>query len=74
MIRLRPDLLRMANQIAANFAYLEAESAAPAVAAHLRHFWSPLMRAELVQGAGDAGLSPLARAAAELLAAPAAGG
>ena len=63
----------MANQIAANLAYLEDGAAATAVADHLRRFWSPEMRAELVEGREDEGLSPLAQAAAGLLETPAEG-
>jgi formate dehydrogenase major subunit len=44
----RQDLVRMSNQIAANFAHLGPERAATEVANHLRMFWPPSMRAELV--------------------------
>lgn len=42
-----PDLIRMANQIAANFAHHRADQAAGEVATHLRTFWSPAMRSDL---------------------------
>lgn len=61
--------IRKANQIAANFAHLEADAAAQSVAGHIRLYWPPTMRAELVELArrGDSNLRPLAVAAAELL-------
>lgn len=42
-------LERMANQIAANFAGQPADQAAQAVADHLRRFWDPSMRRDLVE-------------------------
>ncbi|MDA1074885.1 MAG: formate dehydrogenase subunit delta [Proteobacteria bacterium] len=42
------NLIRMANQIADNFAYLEVTQAAEKTADHLRRFWSPEMRARAV--------------------------
>ena len=49
------DLERMANQIAANFAGLPADQAARAVADHLKRFWDPSMRRDLLQAlSGDA--------------------
>lgn len=41
------DLLRMANQIARNFAGYGDAEAAEAVGDHLRMFWTPSMRAAL---------------------------
>jgi formate dehydrogenase subunit delta len=42
-------LVRMANQIAANFEYEpDTEAAAEKVADHLRRFWDPMMRAEII--------------------------
>ena len=68
-----PDrLVAMANQIGHFFASQgDADTAAEAVADHLRRFWEPRMRAELVAYArqGGAGLDTLARAAVERLAA-----
>ena len=49
------DLERMANQIAANFERLPADQAARAVADHLKRFWDPSMRRDLLQAlSGDA--------------------
>ena len=59
-------LVRMANQIATNFAYLpDQEQAALKVADHLQRFWDPMMRAEIVEhfNAGSADLSEIARLA-----------
>jgi formate dehydrogenase subunit delta len=63
-------LIKMANQIAANFAYeQDKDKAARAVADHILRFWSPLMKREIVACAneGNSELSPLARAAVGLL-------
>lgn len=60
----------MANEIAAFFGAAETGAAAPAaVAAHLRRFWTPGMRAQLVEYARSDGaaLSPLAREAVRVL-------
>jgi formate dehydrogenase subunit delta len=62
-------LTMMANQIAAFFkAQGEAEAAA-AIADHLKKFWDPGMRADIIAHAdkGGAGLEPMARSAVELL-------
>lgn len=40
-------LLKMANQIAANFAHEEEPEQVRLVAAHLRRFWAPEMRRKL---------------------------
>lgn len=60
---------KLANDIAAQFAYQPPAAGAQAVAAHIRKFWEPSMRADLVAVAStpDDGLDPLARAAARLL-------
>lgn len=63
----RPDLVRMANQIAANFAHHPREQAVEEVANHLRMFWPPLMRRELIEGIGSGEFDPLVVAAAEKL-------
>jgi formate dehydrogenase subunit delta len=57
-----PDLIRMANQIAANFAHHPVDQAAREVAAHLTAFWTPTMRSELEAwvAAGGEELHPLA--------------
>ena len=71
-------LAAMANQIASFFATQRGESGALEVADHLRKFWEPRMRADLISrvetdGAEAAGLSPMAAAAvAELRRAPSA--
>lgn len=65
-------LIRMVNQIAAFFAHEGAEQGAASVADHLRKFWEPRMRAELLAavaaGHGTA-LLPLAQDAVARLAA-----
>lgn len=54
------NLVRMANQIAAN---LQHEDDVPsAIAEHIRLFWDPRMKA-LIFAHGDAGLAPDAAAA-----------
>ena len=61
-------LIYMANQIARFFA-AQGEAAPAGVADHLRAFWDPTMRAEIiawVQGGGD-GLSPVAEAGVRML-------
>ena len=61
--------VRMANEIAAQFRHLPDDAAAAAVAGHLRSFWDPRMRAQLLDqvAAGDDGLDPLVLAAVALL-------
>ena len=66
-VMLRPDLRRMANQIAANFAYLDRAEAAATVATHLRRFWTPQMREELLAAPPETDLDPVVRAAIDLL-------
>ena len=60
-------LIYMANQIATFFA-AQPEGAAGA-ANHLRSFWDPQMRAEILawRAAGGDGLSPLAAEAVDML-------
>ena len=63
------DLARltfMANQIARNFAAQGDEVAAAATAQHLKLFWDPRMKAEILNG-DRAELEPIAKAAVELL-------
>ena len=62
----RPDLVRMANQIADFHAPYPAPEAEEGVARHIRDFCDPRMRAELagILAAGGDGLSPLALAGA----------
>lgn len=62
-------LTMMANQIAAFFK-AQGEAAAPAaIADHLKKFWDPSMRADIVAhlDQGGVGLDPLARQAVEQL-------
>lgn len=47
------DLIRMANQIAANFAPYPEDEAVEAIAAHFRNFWTPQMRADLLTALAD---------------------
>lgn len=58
-------LTRMANQIASFFATQPGADQAERVAAHLKDFWGPEMRAELLAYAAndDSDLSPLVREA-----------
>jgi formate dehydrogenase subunit delta len=59
----------MANQIGRFFEGQPGGKAAEMTANHLRSFWDPKMRADLVRHlqAGGAGLTPVASAAASLL-------
>jgi hypothetical protein len=61
------DLVRMADQIAANLAYLGPDAAAEATADHIERFWSRSMRSELRNAVAPGELSEIARCAAELL-------
>jgi formate dehydrogenase subunit delta len=70
-------LVTMANDIAAFFdTASEVGESAHGVAAHLRRYWDPRMRKQVVEHmmAGGEGLVPIARAAVELLANEAYGG
>jgi formate dehydrogenase subunit delta len=66
-------LVRMANQIADFFQAQPEEDALKGAVNHIRYFWDPRMRAKMAAHlkAGGAGLSPLARAAAEQACTPA---
>jgi formate dehydrogenase subunit delta len=67
---MKPDkLVMMANQIGRFFAAQPGEAAERDVALHLKKFWEPRMRDELVAYAdgGGAGLEPVVRAAVEHL-------
>ena len=44
-----PPVVRLANDIARQFAHLPGDQAAAAVANHLTMFWDPRMRADLTQ-------------------------
>ncbi len=66
-------LVRMANQIATNFDYgSDKEKVAAAVADHLTRFWTPEMRALVIEGHRKKliDLSPVAARAVEKLAPP----
>jgi formate dehydrogenase subunit delta len=56
-----PPYVRLANDIAAQFRHRPTGEAAGAVAEHLRSFWDPRMRTQLIAHveAGGAGLDPL---------------
>lgn len=64
------DLIRMANDIAANLAAYPEPEAIAGVAHHIGDFWSPRMRQRFVAlvEAGGEGLAPLALAAGRDLA------
>lgn len=59
----------MANQIGAFFKAQGEIEAPAAIADHLKKFWEPRMRADIIAhlSAGGAGLDPLVRKAVELL-------
>ncbi|MEZ5467041.1 MAG: formate dehydrogenase subunit delta [Lysobacterales bacterium] len=65
----REILIRMANEIARNLRAQAGDRAGSATAAHLRSFWTPGMRAELIAHAkaGGEGLDPIALEAGLLL-------
>lgn len=63
-------LIRMANQIAANFGSLPEVEAAAETASHIQRFWEPRMRDGLLKLLAEdnaKALSPIARLAAERL-------
>ena len=59
------QLIRMANQIARNFAAQGEAAAVAQTAQHIRDYWDPRMKAAILAD-GD-GLEPLARAAVDRL-------
>lgn len=63
------DLVRMSTQIAQFFEPYPAEEAVAGVADHIRGFWTPSMRMQLVaiHGAGTPPLHPLVAQAAQRL-------
>jgi formate dehydrogenase subunit delta len=69
-VRQHEHLVRMANQIAANFAVMGDMDAVAATADHIAAFWAPRMKRSVLDEPG--GLSPIARAAVALLAGDAA--
>lgn len=62
-------LIRMANEIARNLRTQPGDQAASATAEHIRSFWTPGMRADLITHArtGGEGLDEIALEAAHLL-------
>jgi formate dehydrogenase subunit delta len=62
-------LVRMANQIATFFESQPGEDQAARVAAHLKDYWAPTMRAELARFVrqGDPEVTPLVAEAVALL-------
>ncbi|HVV94282.1 MAG TPA: formate dehydrogenase subunit delta [Hyphomicrobiales bacterium] len=67
-----PDkLVYVANQVAAFFKGQAGDKAAAATLNHLERYWEPRMRRDFLAhlAAGGEGLSPIARAAAEMMAA-----
>ena len=69
-----PRLVYMANQIGKFFVSENKATAVDGIADHLRKFWDPRMRDEIVAhlAAGGEGLDPEVRAAVATLKAPAA--
>ena len=68
-----PPHVRLANEIAIQFAHRPHEVAVAEIAKHMRSFWDSRMRQLLLEhlDAGGADLDPLAAAAAEQLRQPA---
>lgn len=64
-----PPYVRLANEIAAQFAHRSPEDAATAIANHVTATWDPRMKRALITHAesGAAGLSPAAVLAAQRL-------
>lgn len=68
-----PAVVRLANEIAIQFAHLEFEDGAARVAKHMHDFWERGMLRSLLEykDSGGADLDPLAAAAVERLRQPA---
>lgn len=67
-------LIKMANEISAFWEGEAGEKAAPEVATHLRRYWEPRMRAQMIayyEQRQGAGLSDVAKQAVALMAAQA---
>jgi len=62
-----PSFVRLANDVAVQFHHLDPEQGATEVATHLRMFWDPRMRAQLLAhvDAGGNGLDQLVVRAAD---------
>ena len=67
----RGDLVRMSNQIAANFGHHPPDQAAAEVANHIKLFWPSNMRVELLDDSDLAALNPVVVEAIRLLGAAA---
>jgi formate dehydrogenase subunit delta len=67
---MQSPMVRLANEIAVQFHHRPPDDAAEAIAAHIRTFWDPRMRSELLRRVDTepGALDPLALAAARLLA------
>ena len=61
-----PPVVRLGHDLVRNFEALPADTAASEIATHIRKFWEPRMRQELLARIrwGDTGLHPLLVAAA----------
>lgn len=61
--------MRLAHDVSAQFRHLPAGQAAEVIAGHIRTFWDPRMRAQLVEQVADTGddCDPSVAAAARLL-------
>jgi formate dehydrogenase subunit delta len=68
-----PPHVRLANEIAVQFAHRPHDEAVAEIAKHMRSFWDPRMRRLLLEHleAGGTDLEPLAAAAGEQLRQPA---
>jgi formate dehydrogenase subunit delta len=66
------EVARLAADIAAQFAHQPESDASTAVAAHIRSFWDPRMRSQLIElvARGGSDLDPVVVAAAARLRAP----
>jgi formate dehydrogenase subunit delta len=62
-------LVAMVNEIAAFFAGEDPQTAPQNIANHLRRYWDPRMRRQIVEHAGNGGegLTPVAKAGIELI-------
>jgi formate dehydrogenase subunit delta len=69
------EITRLANDIAVQFAHRTYTEASRATAEHMRNFWDPRMRRQLIElvSAGGGDLDPVAVAAAAQLKPPDAG-
>lgn len=64
-----PPVHRMANDIATHLQHLPSDEASEAIAGHIRTFWDPRMRAQLIDQVGQDGTrcDPTVAAAVDLL-------